>query len=124
MQSMPLRSARSLSMATVLRTPSKSCCKVSNASFDGLHKSGVAYDWPDGYPVADDLPEISTADIESFLNALRGGADGHEGLLQREGCALTQKSARRVGQLQKRHPIGHKPFMAPSPDVIVEALKG
>lgn len=91
---------------------------------DGLHPSGVPYEWPDGYPVADDLPEISAADIEAFLNALRGDEDGHGGLLQREGCTLITEGSTRQGCSQKRESIGHKQHLAPSHDVIAEALNG
>jgi Bifunctional DNA primase/polymerase, N-terminal len=45
---------------------------------DGLHKSGKPYEWPDGYPVASELPEISVADIERFLDALRGAEGGRQ----------------------------------------------
>jgi hypothetical protein len=45
---------------------------------DGLHKSGKPYEWPDGYPVASELPEISVTDIERFLNALRGEEGGRQ----------------------------------------------
>jgi hypothetical protein len=40
---------------------------------DGLHKTRVPYEWPDGYPVASELPEIDVADINHFLNELDGG---------------------------------------------------
>ncbi len=89
----------------------------------GRHKSGAEYEWPDGYPVTGDLPEIDAADIERFLNALSGDAEGHGGLLQREGCTLTGKSARLAGHSQKRQPIGHVPFLAPSDDAIRKALE-
>jgi hypothetical protein len=40
---------------------------------DGIHKTRVPYEWPNGYPVASELPEIDVADINRFLNELDGG---------------------------------------------------
>jgi hypothetical protein len=37
---------------------------------DGIHPSGTRYEWPDGYPIADELPEIEIKDIEQFLGGL------------------------------------------------------
>jgi Bifunctional DNA primase/polymerase, N-terminal len=45
---------------------------------DGLHKSGKPYEWPDGYPVASELPESGVTDIERFLNALRDEEGGRQ----------------------------------------------
>jgi hypothetical protein len=67
----------------------------------GVHKSGAEYEWPDGYPVAAELPEIGSADIERFLNALSGDAEGHEGLVQREGCTLIERGGGTARQRTK-----------------------
>ena len=37
---------------------------------DGVHPSGERYVWPDGYPIASQLPEIDVEDIERFLGEL------------------------------------------------------
>jgi hypothetical protein len=37
---------------------------------DGVHPSGTRYVWPDGYPIADELPEIDVEDVEQFLGGL------------------------------------------------------
>jgi hypothetical protein len=37
---------------------------------DGIHASGMRYEWPDGYPIADELSEIDIKDIERFLGGL------------------------------------------------------
>jgi Bifunctional DNA primase/polymerase, N-terminal len=37
---------------------------------EGNHSNGTRYEWPDGYPIADELPEIDVEDIEQFLGGL------------------------------------------------------
>jgi len=59
---------RRLSLFNIRRAIPKNQCIVA-----GLHKTRVPYEWPDGYPVASELPGIDVADINHFLNELDGG---------------------------------------------------
>jgi hypothetical protein len=84
---------------------------------DGTHPSGVPYEWPDGYPVASELPELDPARIDQILDAFRA-------FLVARGCKLDKDApsgATAASGTRKSH--DDPSWRAPSPEHVIRLLK-
>jgi hypothetical protein len=84
---------------------------------DGTHTSGAPYEWPDGYPVASELPELDPDRIDKILEAFRA-------LLVARGCKLDKGApSRATAATGTRKGHDDPSWRAPSPEHVIQLLK-
>jgi hypothetical protein len=90
---------------------------------EGPHPSGVMYRWENGHPCdcgPDRLPKLD----QPTSDKIRADAFAY---LKAEGCEIVEGGSSSfspaVGGSNGRFPIGHEPFLAPSLNVLADALR-